>query len=98
MNFIDISRSYDKNLTKKKKSMNENWSKLVKIYNKKIVIIYLLKLFLLKTIYIGKDENISNHRYIGISILRIYRRYIGGYFKLKNFKNSWKCKENLIII
>ena len=24
-----------------------------------------------------KDENIGNHGYIGISILRIYRRYIG---------------------
>ena len=26
-----------------------------------------------------KDENIGNHGYIGISILRIYRGYIGGY-------------------
>ena len=50
-----------------------------------------------------KDENISNHRYIGTSILRIYRdisadileKNIG---KLKIVKNSWKCKENLIII
>ena len=24
-----------------------------------------------------KDENIGNHEYIGISILRIYRGYIG---------------------
>ena len=52
---------------------------------------------------ISKDENIGNHRYIGISILQIYQRYIGGYLKknidkLKIIKNSWKCKENLIII
>ena len=26
-----------------------------------------------------KDENIGNHGYIGTSILRIYRIYIGGY-------------------
>ena len=61
----------------------------------------------------NKDENISNHGYIGISILRIYRiyqRYIG-YIgdisvdimekkigRLKIVKNSWKCKENLILI
>ena len=30
-----------------------------------------------------KDENIGNHEYIGTSILRIYRRYIGGYFGKK---------------
>ena len=34
-----------------------------------------------KVIY--KDENIGNHGYIGTSILRIYRRYIGGYFGKK---------------
>ena len=28
-----------------------------------------------------KDENIGNHGYINTSILRIYRRYIGGYFE-----------------
>ena len=52
------------------------------------------------------EENIGNHGYIGTSILRIYRiyqRYIGGYFgkkigRLKIVKNSWKCKENFIII
>ena len=27
-----------------------------------------------------KDENIGNHGYIGTLILRIYRRYINGYF------------------
>ena len=32
---------------------------------------------------VGKDENIGNHGYIGTSILRIYRRYIGGYFGKK---------------
>ena len=32
---------------------------------------------------IGKDENIGNHGYIGTSILRIYRRYIDGYFGKK---------------
>ena len=32
---------------------------------------------------IAKDENSSNHRYIGTLILRIYRRYIGGYFGKK---------------
>ena len=51
----------------------------------------------------GKDENIGNHRYIDTSILRIYRRYFSGYLgknigRLKIVKNSWKCKENLIII
>ena len=30
-----------------------------------------------------KDENIGNHIYIGTSILRIYRRYIDGYFDTK---------------
>ena len=30
-----------------------------------------------------KDENIGNHGYIGTSILRIYRRYIDGYFEKK---------------
>ena len=30
-----------------------------------------------------KDENIGNHGYIGTSILRIYRRYIGGCFEKK---------------
>ena len=30
-----------------------------------------------------KDENISNHGYIDTSILRIYQRYIGGYFGKK---------------
>ena len=29
------------------------------------------------------DENIENYTYIGISILKIYQRYIGGYFKKK---------------
>ena len=29
------------------------------------------------------EENIGNHGYIGTSILRIYRRYIGGYFGKK---------------
>ena len=48
---------------------------------------------------VTKDENIGNHGYIGISILRIYRiyrryiGYIGEYFgkkygKLKIVKNS----------
>ena len=48
-----------------------------------------------------KDENIGNHGYIGTSILwiyRIYRRYIGGYWKkilvdlklLKTHKNARK--------
>ena len=46
------------------------------------------------------DGNIGNHIFIGISILRIYRadileKNIG---KLKIVKNSWKYKENLIII
>ena len=54
-----------------------------------------------------KDENIGNHRYIGISILwiyRIYQRYIGGYFEkkyineLKIDENSWKYKKNLVEI
>ena len=50
------------------------------------------------------EENIGNHGYIGTSILRIYRRYIGGYSgkkkidRLKIVKDSWKCKKNLIII
>ena len=30
-----------------------------------------------------KEENIGNHGYIGTSILRIYRRYIDGYFGKK---------------
>ena len=30
-----------------------------------------------------KDENINSHRYVGTSILRIYRRYIDGYFEKK---------------
>ena len=36
----------------------------------------------------NKDENIGNHGYIGTSILRIYRRYIGGYFG----KKYWSLK------
>ena len=32
---------------------------------------------------VGKDENIGNHGYIDTSILRIYRRYISGYFGKK---------------
>ena len=32
---------------------------------------------------VGNDENIGNYGYIGTSILRIYQRYIGGYFEKK---------------
>ena len=32
---------------------------------------------------LSKDENIGNHGYMGISILRIHRRYIGEYFEKK---------------
>ena len=31
---------------------------------------------------ICKDKNIGNHRYIGSSILQIYRKYINGYFEI----------------
>ena len=34
----------------------------------------------------SKDENIGNHGYISISILRIYRRYIDGYFEEKKYQ------------
>ena len=38
---------------------------------------------LLIYVLITNDENIGNHGYIGTSILRIYRRYIGEYFGKK---------------
>ena len=52
----------------------------------------------------SKNENIGNHRYIGTSILwiyRIYQRYIGGYFGTKYRspkidQKSWKCKKKLL--
>ena len=31
---------------------------------------------------ICKDKNIGNHKYISSSILRIYRKYINGYFEI----------------
>ena len=52
------------------------------------------------------DENIGNHKFIGISILRIYRRYIDGYFGkkklgslklIKTYENVEKNSENDII-
>ena len=43
---------------------------------------------------IYKDENISNHKYIDTLILRIYRRYINGYFGKKNIDKS-KINQNL---
>ena len=33
--------------------------------------------------HVTKDENINNHGYIDASILRIYQRYIDGYFGKK---------------
>ena len=35
-------------------------------------------------LFMSMEENISNHGYIGTSILRIYHIYIGGYFGKKN--------------
>ena len=40
-------------------------------------------IYLYYSFIITKDENIGNHGYIGNSILRIYRRYIGGYSEKK---------------
>ena len=34
-------------------------------------------------LYKSNDENIGNHGYIGTSILRIYRKYVDGYFRKK---------------
>ena len=47
-----------------------------------------------------KDENIGFDRYIGNWILRIYRRYIGGYFYMnidisEINKNTLKLMETL---
>ena len=61
--------------------------------------------FKIKRNYI-KNENIGNYGYIGTSFLwiyQIYRRYIIDILEknigmLKIIKNSWKYKENLIII
>ena len=44
--------------------------------------------FLFIEVDVHKDENISNYGYIGISILRIYQRYIDGYFEKKNIIRS----------
>lgn len=39
---------------------------------------------LIKLFREGKDENIGNYGYIGIPILRIYWKYIDGYFGKKH--------------
>ena len=44
--------------------------------------------FLFIEVDVHKDENIGNYGYIGISILRIYQRYIDGYFEKKNIIRS----------
>ena len=41
----------------------------------------------------NKDENISNHGYIGTLILRIYRQMEKNIDKPKIDQNSWKYKK-----
>ena len=46
-------------------------------------ILYLVNTIVRIFYIVREDKNIGNHRYISTSILRIYRKYIDGYFDTK---------------